>query len=394
MSQLNIVVLDDLLRPEHLIDVYESFIWTERYSGWGDFELVVRSNRRLRRILEAGVHLHIARSYRVMTIETIEDGVDDDGAPTLTVTGRSLEAILEDRPGFSSVASLLDNEKWVLTGLPADIARTMFTHICVNGAISPHDTIPLYQSGSFLPTTGAIAEPAESTTLSFEPASLYKHIKHVCDVYNLGFRIVRTNSLGDPRLQFHIYTGRDKTSAQTVRAPVIFSPALDNLSDTKELTSFANYKNVALVLSKQGTAWVYPDNVDPDVAGFERRVLVVKVDNIDDVLPEDVPATLQQRGKEALADHRIVLGFDGEIPQAQGLYVYGNDYDLGDLVEKRNVDGFSAYMRVTEQIFVSDRVGIRSYPTLTIDTIITPGTWLAQPVGLVWDNAQGYWADA
>jgi hypothetical protein len=51
------------------------------------------------------------------------------------------------------------------------------------------------------------------------------------------------------------------------------------------------------------------------------------------------------------------------------------DYRLGDLVEMRNGDKATTHRRVTEQIFVSDSQGDRSYPTLTLNQYITPGTW-------------------
>src|SRR5690606_17136547 len=97
-------------------------------------------------------------------------------------------------------------------------------------------------------------------------------------------------------------------------------------------------------------------------------------------------------GKEALAEHRVIIAFDGEIPQF-GSYIYGVDYSLGDLVEQRNSDGLATNMRVTEQIFISDQQGFRSYPTLTINLLITPGSWYAWTAGQVWDDAEGYWYD-
>src|SRR5690606_343468 len=102
---------------------------------------------------------------------------------------------------------------------------------------------------------------------------------------------------------------------------------------------------------------------------------------------------LEQKGKEELSKYKDVVAFDGEIPQS-GSYIYGVDYELGDLVELRNRDGLATNMVVTEQIFISDEQGERSYPTLTTSLVITPGSWYAWDSSEVWDEAEGYWEDA
>jgi hypothetical protein len=130
------------------------------------------------------------------------------------------------------------------------------------------------------------------------------------------------------------------------------------------------------------------------VSGFNRSVLTVKVEG-DEAAGAALDTLLELKGKEALAKYRSLLGFDGEVPQFDS-YKYGVDYNLGDLVEMRNEDGLTNQMRVTEQIFVSDREGERSYPTMTIDRFITPGSWLAWDYNQEWADggATEYWENA
>jgi hypothetical protein len=156
---------------------------------------------------------------------------------------------------------------------------------------------------------------------------------------------------------------------------VIFTPELDNLQSTTELTSISLLKNVAYVFSPAGFEEVYALDVDPESVGFERRVLAVNASDITEDNP-DVSAALIQRGTEELAKCRTLQAFDGEISQFSQ-YKYQRDYYLGDLVEQRDGDGNSNYMRVTEQIFVSDGEGERSYPTLEVNQFITTGSWLS-----------------
>lgn len=384
---MDIFTLDGQLRRTELIDVYESMIWTDRYAGWGDFQLDIRSDQGSRSLLLPGTRLAIQKSDRVMVVETVEDGVSSEGVAKLTVTGRSLEATLEDR---INRRTFVNNEPANHFGLPANIVTNLFDMFVRNNTSVTQDQLPFLVDGSLYPP-GTIPRPSTLTTISLPVEPLYKSIKDICDRFNLGFRIVREGDTS--RLYFDVYTGHDRTSLVTTRDSVIFSPELDNLSDTKSLTSMAYFKNVAYVYSKIAAVTVYADNVTSEVSGFDRRVLNVDASDIDLPAGTDHTNALIRKGKEELAKHRALMAFDGEIPQS-GSYEYGVHYGLGDLVEKRNSDGLATNMRVTEQIFVSDLEGERSYPTLAIDMLITPGSWLAWESSQTWENADKFWETA
>ena len=377
--------LDDQLRKAEVIEGYNSFIWTERYSACGDFEIKIPSTQENRSLLTAGTMIAQRDSTYVMAIETITDATGDDGAENLDVVGRSLESLLDDRVAMSAdqVDDIVTNPKWVLTDTPGNIARAIFQAICVDLVLNDGDGIPFYHSGTIL-TDGSIAESAETITVNLDPDSVYNAVKTVCDTYGLGFRLVRNGETSE--IYFEVYTGDDRTSDQTDRAAVIFSPNLDNLADVTRLTSNAAHKNVAYVVGKDQTAIVFGVGEDTEAAGFDRRVLVVKADSVDATSVSDVDAALAQAGLDALSQHRKVYQFDGEISEI-GPYKYGVDYKLGDLVEEQDATGFGNQMRVTEQIFVSDNQGDRSYPTLTLSETIVPGTWIdVEPPTVVWED--------
>jgi hypothetical protein len=231
----------------------------------------------------------------------------------------------------------------------------------------PEDTIP---------------EPLDPITVEMEPTTVYQAIEEICNIWNLGFRMLRNYDTSE--IYFDVYTGSDRTTAQSVLSPVIFTPSLDNLQNTKELTTIEKAKNVAYVYSPAGFQKVYPVGVEPDIDGFDRHVLVVKATDITSDNP-DVASALIQRGTEELAKNRIFQAFDGEIGQ-HSQYKYGIDYNLGDVIEMRNTDGVINNMRITEQIFVSDREGERSYPTLMLNVFITTGSWLSWLNNKVWSD--------
>lgn len=386
---MEVYLLDSLMRRIEVVDRFEDLIWTERFQDIGDFELNIHSTRAARQQFIPGQQIAINRSYRVMTVETTEDKVADDGRAVLNVKGRSLESYLEDRAAKNTMSNLTTEPKWSITDQPADVARAMFDHICRTGALSLSDIIPFLVPGTIFPASN-IPEPATAITWEQEPDSLKNAIQKICQLYDLGFRLVR--NFDTSQLYFDIYSGNDRTTRQTILPPVIFAPNFDNLQNTSELTNIQNSKNVALVFSEVGYLEVYPDGVDPDqVVGFDRRVLVV---NASDVNAETVNilGALEQAGKEALAEARTLSAFDGELNQ-NSEYTYGVDYDLGDLVELRNQDGVISDRRISEQIFVDDEQGERSYPTLMANDFLMAGTWLTAGDTVWADFTTEHWTD-
>ncbi|ATN93670.1 minor tail protein [Streptomyces phage Scap1] len=364
-------VLDPLLRRIAVIDQFESLIWTERFAAFGDFQMDIVSTPGMRTLLSTGTLLAMNESYRIMTVETVEDEVDSDGRRMLSVKGRSIEALLLDRVAKNSTEDLTTSPKWVITDPPATVARKIFHDICVTGVLDPSDVIPFVVEGSFLPPS-TVVEPIDPITVELEPTTVYDAIEDICNVWSMGFRLVRNFDASE--LWFDVYTGSNRTTGQAVLPPVIFTPSLDNLQNTKELTTIDKSKNVAYVYSPAGFLKVYAPGADEDTEGFERHVLVV---NANDVTSEttDIPGALLQKGMEELSKNRVSQSLDGEIAQ-NSQFKYGVHYNLGDIVEMRT-DNATNNMRVTEQIFVSDREGERAYPTLSLNTFITTGSWLS-----------------
>lgn len=382
--------LDDQLRRDQVIEGFETFIWTERYSSAGDFQIVTKSTYNNRTSLAPGTRIGMEGSTYVMVVDTVDDDTDNDGSRLLNITGSSIENLLNDRVAMPAIANLDETPAWIVEGTPGNIVRQMFHEICVFAVLNANDTFPFFTEGTLLPS-GNIPEPADLITVAAPPDTLYNTIKKICDTYGLGFRFVKHGDLG--QLYFEVYTGSDRTSAQSVVPAVIFDPELDNLSQVRQLTSTALVKTTAYVFAKNGAVTVNAPTASPDAVGSERRVLFVNSSNTSDAGP-DLTAALQQEGLIALSAQRTVYSFDGQLPVSQP-YVYGTDYKLGDIVEERNEDGFGNLMMVTEQIFTSDKEGERAFPTLSISLAITPGSWVAWDGGEDWIDVPltVHWAD-
>jgi Siphovirus ReqiPepy6 Gp37-like protein len=388
---VEVYILDSLYRRQTVVDKFISLVWSERFNTLGDFELDLQSTLENRNLFTKGARLAMNESYRVMVVETVEDSTNDDGARLLKITGRSLEAILDSRLARGSIDDTTTTPQWVLTGTPASIASQIFHDVCVTGVLNTADIIPLVTEGSIFPAD-TIPPPPDSITLAIDPQTVYAAESALCAQYLLGFRLVRNGDLS--QLYFDIYSGSDRTIHQALLPAVLFSPDLDNLQDTSELSSTATYKNVAYVMSPVGFEIVYALDVDPGINGFDRQVLMVNADDITDPDPAVATAQMIQRGLEQLALNRMTSAFDGEISQTSQ-YKYGRDYNLGDLISMRNIDGVTNDMQVTEHIFTSDDTGDHSYPTLTLSQFVTPGSWAAEPPDEVWSDLPDtdHWAD-
>jgi Siphovirus ReqiPepy6 Gp37-like protein len=383
--------LDSNLKRSHLIEGFGSFIWTERYTRTGDIQIITPSTKDSRALLKPGLRLAMNQSFRVMTIDTVLDETADDGTRNLTITGPSIEDIFNHRVGMPALASLTATPTWTLSGTPGAIMRAMFQQVCVTGGESASDTVPFYTAGTLLPA-GSIPEPTGVITITFQPDTLYNDLVAVGDMYALGFRLVKNGDAG--QIYFEVYTGTDRTSRQTVNHPVIFARNMETLDDIKVLNSSAPLKTVAYVFAQNGVATVYAPGYDSSYTGTDRRVLLVDASDIDLAAGPLLNAAMQQRGLQELAKNQRVYSFDGQI-SAVNPYVYGVDYNLGDLVEERDSDGNLNSMFVIEQIFASDANGERSYPTLALNQTIPAGTWLAVPASRHWldEDPAIHWLD-
>ena len=78
---------------------------------------------------------------------------------------------------------------------------------------------------------------------------------------------------------------------------------------------------------------------------------------------ENYLSALEQRGAEKLAEKGIKAAFDGSVAPDYN-WIFGEDYDLGDIVQVRNAYGMSLKARVTEVIECHDNNGYSIVPTI------------------------------
>jgi hypothetical protein len=387
---MEVLLLDKMFRPVDVVDTFESMIFSERRKELGDFQLVTLSTPANKKRFAVNTWIAINKSRRVMKIETVDETIDDEKRMILTITGREITKILQMRAALKAIAGPGVAPVWVIEDQPADVMRYIFRQICVLGTVNADDIIPFIQDGETTYPASTIPEFADEILWEQKPASVFSAIKELADIFDLGFRLYR--DLNASKLYFDVYAGSDRTTAQDVNTPVVFSFDMENLQNTREFSDISQEYNVIQVV------YTYTDETEVELAvtvevfdaddippeGFDRKTKVLLVTSIPEEVV-DIPAFLYRAGLDELMKSRPIGAFDGEVsPDSE--YVYETHYYLGDVVELRSPTGATAYMTVEEYIFVHDREGERSYPTFTTRKFIESGTWASWKYDVEWSD--------
>lgn len=280
---------------------YSSLVWTERYQAPGNFVLEIPISEANFDVYRRGNYVILDESKEVMVIETlnINDEVED---PVLEISGRSLSCFLERRLNASrllenyatdieyvgELGEVIDQmvkdeitepfmEAYVWTYYkwydseeldPSDLPEFIST-----GTIDGRNYYVAYGYGPQGDEAGAtevwkrvkvkkkfnadyrkIAGFAyENQCPEIQVSKQYGQIMTLLDLitsfakaYVFGFRVI----LGENNeILLQTYKGADRTSNQKTLDPVIFNPAMDNITYVNYFEDQTNYRNTALAYS-------------------------------------------------------------------------------------------------------------------------------------------------
>lgn len=390
-----------------IIDNFSSIIWTERYYGDGQVELVVPAIPDLIGKLPEGIFLGIPESDEIMILESanIEDG-------KLKTTGISLLSWMNNR--FVRTSAIHEDKYWSVGGQngepPGKILWDILFNMCCQGSpyLSTVGTAGHIDIGISNPERLVIPglglnnydSSGPNIQIGIPYGPVYNAMRDLATTYQIGMKITLgsyglqnstqtqsgSNQQGFP-LGFLSYKGLDRTSRQSVLDsqtqsvyspnPIVrFSPQTDSLTNIKELRSIAALKTLAFAFapgkpvelnSAAGESSLDRSQNDTQYTGFDLRALMIFADDITTDMVGGNATTLLEilnnRAVKGLAENPYIQAVDGEIvPTSQ--FKYGIDYNLGDLVEVQGNSGIIQISRVTEYIRSQDESGEKSYPTM------------------------------
>lgn len=364
---------------QYPIDEFKSLIWTERYEGDSEVEIVVPATVEMFQKLAVGTFFGIAESDEVMILETMSIEKNE-----MKITGIALLPWMDNR--FVRTSKKHEDQYWYIENeKPGKILWLILYNMCcqgspyLNGTIDTGITNPqqFIIPGLGLKAFDTTLSKVVKTAIPYGP--VYKAMKDVASAYKLGMQItLDAVSESSYSLGFRSYRGLDRTSAQTDNLQVRFSPQMDSFTDIKDLQSIEKFKTVVYTWAsglrkEEGkpalTTVPGMSSVAGSYVGFDLRALQVFASDITSDMvggsQQKVVDMLNSRAYDEIVKNHFIKSVDGEIvPESQ--FKYGVHYNLGDIIEVEGNTGVIQPARITEYIRSQDEQGERAYPTVTI----------------------------
>ena len=413
---IDVYVLNTNFEVVGVIDTYESFIWTDRWNTYGDFELYTSFDQNILNMCQQDYYMHINQSEHTMIIEGIEVETDPEFGIKLRITGRSLESILDRRivwaqttvaanTKFETAIKNLIDKAFGTSGVAPDPGTSGS-----NKTISDARKLPnlIFQEVHDPYIDGILVEKTQYTG-----DVIYDVLVNMCaDVNNtIGWKIVLDD---ENHFVFSLRTGKNRSYQQTgyqktmdtvfisgktyyeynsetheyfvtqdvtkqknktyyeqvdILPYVIFSPDFDNIINTNYLDSTDGMKNVTLVAG-EGEGSSRRTLIVGSASDLDRRELFT---DARDLRASDYGAryndALKTRGINKLVENGRVQSYEGQV-EATRQFVFGEDFFMGDIVQMSNEYGINGAVRVIEWVMSESTSGIEIYPTFDAVQVI------------------------
>lgn len=333
------------------IEMFESMIWTEKFSEVGDFELYLPATPESVKLYTeaANKHYYIVRAedadnltnLPAMEVETVETDVNVKDHNKLIITGKQIKNILYRRivDGNTALAGPIQNE---------------IRRIVKDNAISPTDVrrvIPRLDLGPETPGLENIIVNADA-----KGTNIAALITAICKDKKIGWDI-RLDFL-NKKLIFVLTKPTDR------RSEVIFSNDFNNLISTEYTLDTDSYRNIAIVdadyikvdkvtgrsevINNKQTVKLYGSSEEE--TGLNRYELYVdgsnEANNAKDYNRAFQSSVLVTKGRTELEKYKVEIDVTGEV-EPNLTFVLNRDYFLGDLVKIKNEYGMEYDARVT-----------------------------------------------
>ena len=341
---MNIIILDkDTREFKGNISAFESFIWTERYWDYGDFELVIPLNAKNVSLIALDDYLKIATSNTLMIVEDIEyiSPLKDEGGK-FNITGRSLDSIIDRRILYSDYKNSIKPEAYIL-----QIVKDAFGNGSQNKRFVDFLKFEEY-SDEDIKTDPVSIDVSKGTNLE---NIVLPNLQRA----ELGFRI---NFNRDNTFSFEVFSGEDKTY-------MVFSENNLLLQEAQVYQSVKDLKTFVLVASDESEVEVELSEETP--IGIHRRETYVSAYIGISLEDPDYRKELELMGENELEDHKKIITIDARLMNF-GRYKLRKDYDLGDIITIQN-PYYRAIARVTEVIQSWNKEGYQIYPGFIVKDI-------------------------
>jgi len=324
-------ILNGSMQRLAVLDEYTSLTWTRRWQQPNTFELHCPRYAKGAEYLVEDDLIQIVRDGQVEFTAVIEHGelaLDEQGRASEVWTVRGGD-IITRRICLPPAGQAYDER--------SGAAETVMKGYVTANVISPADT----NRAISLVTNEADGGRGTSIAVKARYETLVDKLEECARAGGIGWELVGTAT----GLEFRIVPGVDRSTAQAVNPPIIFSPDFGNIRTLGYQWTMLNRATLAYVAGQgEGAArqivTVYDGTYVP--AGTARREAFVDARDL------DTTAKLADRGRAKLSEQGPKTRLEAQILTG-GPFRYRTDWDLGDIVTVRNLDwGVLQHLRITE----------------------------------------------
>lgn len=349
-----------------LINGIQSILWVERYNQEGEFEIVGPPTKSFRTSLAVGTLISHTESTTIMMVEEHTIDEDDEGTPVVKITGRTIDEIMmenrvvthsaHESDAFVNDISVYPMEYILTSAGAADHAFVMLQRFLEVATYVPEERIPNLQIVNDVDVVDPLPGPRLISTLSL----LSTAIRDILSSIDCGIKLERPNISHPNHLQLILHNGTDKSN--TVR----FDYNAGDISAARYNWSLKGLKNSAYISSANYTVRFFRDGEE----GLDLRLIPLTSDWEQDyglpLFPADeaaIKAVLAAQTYTELSKRKFSHIMDATISK-NNRYIYGVDYNIGDIVYVIGNYGVEQKMRVVEFARTVDKHEDSSFPTL------------------------------
>lgn len=310
------------------IDRYTSLRFKRSWQSYGEFELHI-----------VGYNPHIQVSNYILLdnnedkagIIKVVNMISDLNGTKTVVKGYHLNGIMTQRVvlpyddnanhGYFCVPKQIDGQ--VTESVSAETIIKTFIRACFPYNTQDPRSIGLYMSES--------QSRGIYTVWLSRYEQLDEVLQKVCEYADIGYRVYL--DLENSRLACDISEGVDRSSEQTENNRVIMSPDFESVNSLEWVFDTTKEKNVAYaggVGEDENRTVIAVTNETDMPVGLQRSEIFVDCGTLE-VAETDESISLLEEGKHKLLDYKIDESMTAEN-NLSGSFIYGKDFDLGDLV--------------------------------------------------------------
>lgn len=345
-----------------IIDVFDSFIFTERYRECGNFELQLNAFSNEFKMLRKYQYIKVVNDntllddeVNLLIVEDIKVTIDEEKGSTALISGRSISSLLDRR--------ILWGSTWYAGSINEGVKKILQKNV-----INPDNPNRKIENFIYRDTTDhRILKLGMEINKTGD--NLLDLITNICNMFDIGFNV--WFKFSTKKFIFELYKGIDRGKNNSDGNLVIeFSNNNDNLLKSDFVDAYSKFKNTILIGGEGEDDRKYFSNLGDNHKNLNRREMYYSSSiqrEVEDKLRLSIPEyerQLKEEGKIQLKSVEETTAFDGDVRALDiDMYALNRDFALGDTVYIKNAYNMHTDSIITETVESYNEQGYSIVPT-------------------------------